>query len=52
MLSPTFGMSNKVGADLLIPYYFNLAPNYDDTLSLRYMGMRGLQMATRRATSR
>ncbi len=44
VLSPTYGMSNKVGADLLIPYYFNLAPNYDDTLSLRYMGMRGLQM--------
>ena len=44
VLSPTFGTSNKVGVDLSVPYYFNLAPNYDDTLTLRYMGLRGLQM--------
>jgi len=44
VLSPTFGMSNKVGADLTVPYYFNLAPNYDDTLTARYMGTRGLQL--------
>ena len=42
VLSPTFGTSNKVGVDLSVPYYFNLAPNYDDTLTLRYMGLRGL----------
>ncbi len=44
VLSPTFGTSNKVGFDLTVPYYFNLAPNYDDTLTARYMGRRGLQM--------
>ncbi|WP_374264217.1 LPS-assembly protein LptD [Zoogloea sp.] len=44
VLSPTFGTSNKVGVDLSVPYYFNLAPNYDDTLTLRYMGLRGLQV--------
>ncbi|WP_374482055.1 LPS-assembly protein LptD [Zoogloea sp.] len=44
LLSPTFGTSNKVGFDLTIPYYFNLAPNYDDTLTTRYMGRRGLQL--------
>lgn len=44
VLSPTFGTSNKVGFDLTVPYYFNIAPNYDDTLTARYMGRRGLQM--------
>ncbi len=44
VLSPTFGTSNKVGFDLTVPYYFNLAPNYDDTLTFRYMGRRGLQL--------
>ena len=44
VLSPTFGTSNKVGVDLSVPYYFNLAPNYDDQLTMRYMGLRGLQM--------
>ncbi|MCA0186904.1 MAG: LPS-assembly protein LptD [Proteobacteria bacterium] len=43
LLSPTFGTSNKVGFDLTVPYYFNLAPNYDDTLTTRLMGRRGLQ---------
>ena len=43
LLSPTFGTSNKVGFDLTVPYYFNLAPNYDDTLTARLMGRRGLQ---------
>ncbi|HPI59639.1 LPS assembly protein LptD, partial [Zoogloea sp.] len=43
LLSPTFGTSNKVGFDLSVPYYFNLAPNYDDTLTTRLMGRRGLQ---------
>ena len=44
VLSPTFGTSNKVGFDLTVPYYFNLAPNYDDTLTFRYMGRRGAQL--------
>lgn len=44
VLSPTFGTSNKAGVDLSVPYYFNLAPNYDDTLTVRYMGLRGVQL--------
>lgn len=43
-LLPTYGTSKKTGFDLSIPYYFNLAPNYDATLITRYMGKRGLQM--------
>ncbi|MCX9154570.1 LPS-assembly protein LptD [Niveibacterium sp. 24ML] len=44
LLAPTFGTSNITGFDLTIPYYFNLAPNYDDTFVPRYMGRRGLQL--------
>lgn len=42
-LYPTFSYSNNNGADLTIPYYLNLAPNYDDTVSLREMTKRNLQ---------
>jgi LPS-assembly protein len=43
-LAPTYGVSNKVGVDLSVPYYFNLAPNYDATLAPRVMGRRGVQL--------
>ncbi|BAL23263.1 LPS-assembly protein LptD [Azoarcus sp. KH32C] len=45
-LSPTFGVSNKVGLDISIPYYWNIAPNYDATIAPRFMGRRGTQLAT------
>ncbi len=44
LLPPTFGSSNKTGLDLSLPYYFNLAPNYDATLAPRFMSRRGLQL--------
>lgn len=44
ILPPTFGSSNKTGFDLTVPYYWNIAPNYDATISPRYMGRRGLQL--------
>lgn len=43
-LAPGFGTSNKTGLDLSAPYYWNLAPNYDATLSPRFMALRGLQL--------
>lgn len=43
-LLPTYGSSSKTGLDISVPYYFNLAPNYDATLITRYMGKRGLQL--------
>jgi len=43
-LMPTYGTSSKGGMELTLPYYFNLAPNYDATLIPRYMAKRGLQM--------
>lgn len=43
-LAPKIGMSNKNGFQLQMPYYFNLAPNYDATLSPNYLSKRGLMM--------
>ncbi len=44
MLAPTFGTSNVTGVDLTFPYYFNLAPNYDDTFVPRVLSRRGIQI--------
>lgn len=37
-------LSSKQGADLQLPYYFNLAPNYDATIYPRYMSRRGFMI--------
>ncbi|MGB7649620.1 MAG: LPS-assembly protein LptD [Gallionella sp.] len=42
-LSPDFGSTVKNGAELTLPYYVNIAPNYDATLAPRYMQKRGTQ---------
>lgn len=42
-LLPTYGGSSNSGLEFSIPYYFNLAPNYDLTVTPRYMAKRGLQ---------
>lgn len=43
-LTPTFGSSGVRGIDVAVPYYFNLAPNYDATVTPRLMTKRGLQI--------
>jgi len=43
-LAPTYGVSNKTGVDVSIPYYWNIAPNYDATFAPRFMGRRGVQL--------
>ena len=43
-LTPTYGMSSTRGVDLSVPYYFNIAPNYDYTLTPRIMTKRGVMM--------
>lgn len=40
-LFPTIGTSTTGGLELGIPYYLNLAPNYDATLTPVYMSKRG-----------
>jgi LPS-assembly protein len=41
LLFPNFGESNRNGLELAAPYYLNLAPNYDATLTPGYMSKRG-----------
>ena len=41
-LYPAVGHSDKTGLDIRIPYYLNLAPNVDATLTARIMGQRGV----------
>ena len=43
-LNPRIGHSSLNGAFFSIPYYFNLSPEYDDTLTARYLSKRGMQL--------
>jgi LPS-assembly protein len=43
-LVPSVGNSNQLGFDLRTPYYLNLAPNMDATLTPRYMSKRGIML--------
>src|SRR5690606_32808392 len=45
-LLPTYGTSTAGGMEFSIPYYFNLAPNYDLTLTPRIMAKRGVQLGS------
>ena len=42
LLVPRLGYSTSRGLDLMVPYYFNLAPNYDATLYPRITARRGI----------
>lgn len=44
LLAPHIGHSSNSGFFLSVPYYFNLAPNYDDTLTARAIEKRGVQL--------
>lgn len=44
LLFPTIGDSDRTGFELQQPLYINLAPNYDATLTPRYMSDRGTQI--------
>jgi LPS-assembly protein len=43
-LSPTFGSSSSGGLDLAIPYYWNIAPNRDATITPKIFTRRGMQV--------
>ena len=45
LLAPNAGRSSNSGFFISVPYYFNLAPNYDDTLTTRVFEKRGVQLA-------
>ncbi len=46
VLTPHYGSSSTSGAELTVPYYWNIAPNRDATFYPRYMSKRGLQLGT------
>ncbi len=45
-LTPAISERDRTGLDISVPYYLNLAPNYDLTLDPRYMSKRGTQLRT------
>lgn len=40
-LGSTFGTTSQSGFEFRVPYYFNISPNMDATLTARYLGKRG-----------
>jgi LPS-assembly protein len=46
LLTPSFSSSDRYGLETITPYYWNIAPNYDATITPRYMSRKGLQLQT------
>lgn len=44
MLTPAFGSTGRSGNELSVPYYWNIAENYDATFSPQLLTDRGLKM--------
>ena len=44
ILTPSFGFTNDGGLELGVPVYLNLAPNYDATITPRYIADRGAML--------
>lgn len=42
ILNPVFGLTRNTGFDFTLPYYWNIAPEYDATIIPRIMTKRGL----------
>jgi LPS-assembly protein len=45
-LTPHYGSTTTTGVEITVPYYINIAPNYDATLYPRLMSRRGLQLGS------
>ena len=43
VLAPSIGASDRLGTTIGVPYYFNIAPNMDNTLTPKWLSKRGLQ---------
>jgi|PlaIllAssembly_1097288.scaffolds.fasta_scaffold18855_2 LPS-assembly protein len=41
LLFPSIGNSSKTGTMIAVPWYWNIAPNYDATFTARYFSSRG-----------
>ncbi len=45
-LPPSFGSSTSSGLELAVPYYWNIAPNHDATITPKFFTRRGVQIGT------
>jgi LPS-assembly protein len=46
LLFPTIGSSSDSGFEMSVPWYWNIAPDMDATITPRYMSERGTQLLT------
>ncbi len=46
LLTPEIGSSDRSGTEIRVPWYWNIAPNYDATITPRLLTDRGLQITT------
>ena len=46
LLTPTFGSSSNSGFELAVPFYWNIAPNRDATITPKIFSKRGVQVGT------
>jgi len=46
MLTPEIGSTSRSGNELVVPLYWNIAPNYDATFTPRVLTDRGVQLQT------
>lgn len=44
LLAPEFGSGRRTGTEFRVPFYWNIAPNYDATITPRLLTDRGLQI--------
>ena len=44
LLFPTIGSGSRTGTQIAVPYYWNLAENYDATLTTRWYSSRGVRL--------
>ena len=45
LLPPTLGSSGRSGVEFSLPYYWNIAPERDATITPRYLSKRGMQLS-------
>jgi len=46
MLTPEIGSAGRNGNEIRVPFYWNMAPNYDATITTRMLTDRGMQLGT------
>ncbi len=46
ILPPEIGSTGRSGNEISVPWYWNIAPNYDATITPRLLTSRGMQIAT------